>query len=112
MFSADAVVQTLGPPEAREVRYFEEANLVGADDTLLHIVDPSMHEGPVGAFYRNTAEQVLDLWMRDDGLQYLTLRKSPCGFVGSTSLVEYVDDPPYLRVQRPPQTRENPYACE
>jgi hypothetical protein len=46
----------------------------------------------------------------DDGLQYVTLRKSPCGFVGSTSLVEYVADPPYVRVQDPPATREHPAA--
>jgi KaiC/GvpD/RAD55 family RecA-like ATPase len=112
VFSADVVTQTLGESEARDVRYFEESNLLDDDDTLLHVLDPSLHEGPVGPFYRNAAEQVLELWMRDDGLQYLTLRKSPCGFVGSTSLVEYVDEPPYLRVQHPPRTRENPYACE
>jgi KaiC/GvpD/RAD55 family RecA-like ATPase len=112
MFSADAVAQTLGEAGAREVRYFEESTLLDDGDTLLHVLDPSVHEGPIGPFYRNAAEQVLELWMRDDGLQYLTLRKSPCGFVGSTSLVEYVEEPPYLRVQHPPRTRENPYACE
>ena len=112
MLSADAITQTLGEADAREVRYFEEANLLDDEDTLFHVLDPSMHVGEVGPFYRNAAEQVLELWMRDDGLQYLTLRKSPCGFVGTTSLIEYIEEPPFLRVQRPPQTRENPYACE
>jgi hypothetical protein len=50
--------------------------------------------------------------MDEDGLQYVNLEKSPCGFVGTTSLLEYVEDPPYIRVQRPPQERENPFATE
>lgn len=37
---------------------------------------------------------------------------SPCGFVGTTSLVEYTTEPPYLSVQRPPESRENPYAVD
>jgi KaiC/GvpD/RAD55 family RecA-like ATPase len=110
--NADAVTHAFGDEEARQVRYFEEAQLVEDDDTLLHVSNPDTIGDQIGAFYRNAADQVLDVWMEEDGLQYVTLRKSPCGFVGTTSLVEYVEEPPYLRVQYPPQTRENPYACE
>jgi KaiC/GvpD/RAD55 family RecA-like ATPase len=110
--NADAVAHAFGDDEARQVRYFEEAQLIEADDTLLHVSNPDTIGDQIGAFYRNAAEQVLDVWMEDDGLQYVTLTKSPCGFVGTTSLVEYVEEPPYIRVQHPPQTRENPYVCE
>jgi hypothetical protein len=48
--------------------------------------------------------------MPSDGLQYVSLQKSPCGFVGTTSLVEYIEEPPYIRVQDPPISRENPFA--
>jgi len=110
--NVDAVVNALGPAEARQVRYFEEAQLLDDEDMLLHVTSPETIDDCVAAFYRSAADQVLDVWLEDDGLQYVTLQKSPCGFVGSTSLVEYVDEPPYLRVQRPPGTRENPSACE
>jgi hypothetical protein len=110
--NADAVVHALGPAEARRVRYFEEAQLLGPDGLLLHVTNPETVDDGMDAFYRSAADQILDVWLEDDGLQYVSLRKSPCGFVGTTSLVEYVDEPPYLRVQHPPATRENPYACE
>jgi KaiC/GvpD/RAD55 family RecA-like ATPase len=112
VINADAVVHAFGATEARRVRYFEEAQLVSENDMLLHVSNPDTIGDQIGAFYRNAADQVLDIWMEDGGLQYVTLRKSPCGFVGSTSLLEYTEEPPYLRVQHPPQTRENPYACE
>jgi KaiC/GvpD/RAD55 family RecA-like ATPase len=110
--NADAVTHAFGDDEARQVRYFEEAQLVEDDDTLLHVSNPATVGDRIGAFYRDAADQVLDVRMEDGGLQYVTLVKSPCGFVGTTSLVEYVEEPPYIRVQYPPRTRENPYACE
>jgi KaiC/GvpD/RAD55 family RecA-like ATPase len=110
--NADAVVHAFGAADARQVRYFEEAQLLDSDDALLHVSNPATVDDSVAAFYRDAADQVLDVWTAEDGLQYVTLQKSPCGFVGTTSLVEYVEEPPYLRVQYPPQTRENPYACE
>lgn len=68
LVNADAMVNTLSPEDAREVRYHQEARLLGDDDMLVHV--------------------------NNDGLQYLSLDKSPCGFVGTTSLVEYSTEPP------------------
>jgi KaiC/GvpD/RAD55 family RecA-like ATPase len=112
LLNADALVHTLGTAAAREVRYFSEAALLGEEDTLLHVLNPSTVPETASAFYSDVAEQVLETWIGDDGLQYISLRKSPCGFVGATSLVEYVEEPPYLRVQRPPRSRDNPFTCE
>ena len=58
----------------------------------------------------STGDPVLDTWVTDEGLQYVSLEKSPCGFVGTTSLVEDTTEPPYLSVQRPPGSRGNPDA--
>ncbi|RLM59399.1 hypothetical protein DVK02_01225 [Halobellus sp. Atlit-31R] len=110
LVNADAMVHTLGAAAARTVRYFEEARLLDPESALCHVLNPNTVDNQVAAFYRDSAEQTLDTWIDDAGLQYLTLRKSPCGFVGTTSLVEYTEEPPYLRVQQPPQTRENPRA--
>jgi len=112
LVNADAVVHALGVDEARNLGYFAQAQLLGSDDALVYVSNPETIPEMAAAFHRDAAEQVLETWIADDGLQYVSLRKSPCGFVGSTALVEYVDDPPYLRVQDPPQSRENPYAEE
>jgi hypothetical protein len=92
------------------VRYTTEAELAGGSNGLVHVVNPNVVGDEIVEFYRDVAEQVLETWMPSDGLQYVSLQKSPCGFVGTTSLVEYVEEPPYIRVQDPPISRENPYA--
>jgi KaiC/GvpD/RAD55 family RecA-like ATPase len=110
LVSADPLVHTLGETDARQVRYRTEAELTGGSSGLVHVVNPNVIGDGIVEFYRDVAEQVLETWMPSDGLQYVSLQKSPCGFVGTTSLVEYTDEPPYLRVQDPPMSRENPMA--
>lgn len=112
LVNGNAIVHTLGPTAARQVRYFEEAQLLDPESALLEVLNPNTVPDEVAAFYRDSVEQILDTWVDDAGRQYLALRKSPCGFVGTTSLVEYINEPPYVRVQHPPQTRENPYSEE
>jgi KaiC/GvpD/RAD55 family RecA-like ATPase len=112
LVNADAVVHRLGEAAAREVRYETEGSLLGGENGLVNVLNPSVVGERIGQFYRNVSEQVLQTWMDEDGLQYVNLEKSPCGFVGTTSLLEYVEEPPYVRVQRPPQNRENPFAVE
>ena len=84
-----------------------ESELLDADDSLLTVGNPDVVSDEVAAFRHDVAEQVVETQVFDDGLQYVTLRKSPCGFVGTTSLVEYVDEPPYVRVQLPPVDRRD-----
>lgn len=110
LVSADPVVHTLGESDARQVRYTTEAELAGGSNGLVHVVNPNVVGDEIVEFYRDVAEQVLETWMPSDGLQYVSLQKSPCGFVGTTSLVEYIEEPPYIRVQDPPISRENPFA--
>ncbi|MES3517588.1 MAG: ATPase domain-containing protein [Natronomonas sp.] len=112
LINADAMVNTLGIENAREVRYTQESHWLRPKDLLVHIHNPTVTEETVSGFYTNAAEQVLELTVTDAGLQYVTLKKSPCGFVGTTSLMEYTTEHPFLRVQHPPEKRENPYAEE
>lgn len=109
LINADAMVNTLGADGARTVRYQQESYL-RPDDLLVHVHNPTVTSRDIGGFYTNAAEQVIRTWLSPDGLQYLTLEKSPCGFIGTTSMVEYTTEPPFLRLQRPPQERENPYS--
>jgi circadian clock protein KaiC len=108
--NTNPIIHTLGDSGARELRYYQEGKLLDQDDMLIHILNPDVVNDEIGSFFRDTANQVLRTWLTPDGLQYISLRKSPCGFVGTTSLVEYQSEEPYLRVQRPPSSRENPMS--
>lgn len=110
LINADAVVHRFGNEGARTERYFTESRVIGDNDMVVHVQNPNVVSDEIAAFYHDAAEQVIRTWVRDDGLQYVTLKKSPCGFVGSTSLMEYIEEPPFLRVQSPPQSRTNPFA--
>lgn len=112
LVNADSMVNSLGTEAARTVRYWQESRMLRGDDLMIHVHNPEVTPDSVSGFYTNAAEQVIRTWLADDGLQYVTLEKSPCGFIGTTSLVEYTTEPPYLRVQDPPQERENPYAVD
>jgi len=108
--NSNAVIDALGEDDARQSRYALEADWVRPDDLLLHVQNPQETSEKMRGFYTNAAEQVLRTWITENGLQYVSLGKSPCGFVGTTSMVEYTTEPPYLEVQSPPEERENPYA--
>jgi KaiC/GvpD/RAD55 family RecA-like ATPase len=99
----------LGADAARDLRYLLGGRLTGGDGLVTvsnrGVVADDVHEFHVGA-----AAQVLRTWLTDEGLQYVSLEKSPCGFVGSTSLVEFRTDAPYINVQAPPRSRENPMS--
>jgi hypothetical protein len=103
----DAMVSTLGSKAARTVRYRQEGR-INPDDMLVHAHNPSVSGDAIGGFYANAAEQALRTRPSEDGIQYVTPENSPSGSVGTTP-IEYVEKPPYLRVQDPPQTRESPY---
>jgi len=104
-----SLVHRLGAEAVRDLRYFLGSRL-GREDALIGLLNPAVIDDRVAAFHTDAAEQVLRTWVTDAGLQYVSLEKSPCGFVGSTSLVEYREDPPYVAVQAPPGERATPMA--
>jgi KaiC/GvpD/RAD55 family RecA-like ATPase len=106
-----AAVHRLGPGGARELQHFQEVE-TGEEDVVVNVHNPDVTDSRITGFFVDAAEQVLETQVLDDGLQYVSLRKSPCGFVGSTSLVEFREEPPYFRVQEPPRDRENPMCID
>ena len=84
------------------MRFWEEENLFEPEDTSMYLFNPATLDDRLAAFYENGAWQTLKTWVTDKGLQYIELQKSPSGFMGSTRLVEYIEDEPYMRVQQPP----------
>lgn len=106
-----AAVHRLGPGGARELQHFQEVE-TGPEDVVVNVHNPAVTDSRISGFFIDAAEQVLETCVLEDGLQYISLKKSPCGFVGSTSLVEFREDPPYFRVQDPPRERENPMTVD
>ena len=106
-----AAVHRLGPGGARELQHFQEVE-TGPEDVVVNVHNPAVTDSRISGFFIDAAEQVLETCVLEDGLQYISLKKSPCGFVGSTSLVEFREDPPYFRVQDPPTERENPMTVD
>jgi len=106
-----AAVHRLGPGGARELQHFQEVE-TGEEDVVVNVHNPAVTDSRISGFFVDAAEQVLETQVLSDGLQYVSLKKSPCGFVGSTSLVEFREEPPYFRVQKPPRDRENPMSVD
>lgn len=99
VLNTEAKVHGIGRDEARSFRYWLEANYISPEDIHLDIHNPNLMADQLAAFYVDAAGQVLRTWMSESGLQYLELSKSPMGSVGSTRLIEYTEDRPFLRIQ-------------
>lgn len=97
----EAMLQEFNPDEVRDMHYWAKKNLFVPTDTVLFVQNPRVMEETLSEFFVYDAQQMLKTWLHDNGLQYIKLEKSPIGHVGTTKLVEHVDYPPYVRVQRP-----------
>jgi len=110
MFSAlnvEAQLPALSDDELRQLRFWEEENFYLPGDTSVYFFNPATLSDELAAFYRNGAWQILRTWVEETGLQYLKVEKSPAGYLGATRLVEYLDDEPYIQLQRPPGAGES-----
>jgi hypothetical protein len=101
IFNTEAKTHALGMETARELRYWQEANHIDRDDVLLDIHNPEVMDDELAAFHVDAAQQVIRTWLGSSGLQYVTVKKSPTGHIGSSRVVEYIDEPPYVRVEPP-----------
>jgi KaiC/GvpD/RAD55 family RecA-like ATPase len=102
---SEAPARALGDHGMKQLYDWTEMELVRGQNLAVFIHNPKLLNDTLSEFFVTKADQVIDGWQRQNGLEYLTLEKSPRGYVGSTRLVEYVDHPPYVRVQRYPGGR-------
>ena len=96
-----AMTHALGAEDARTLRYDEELRFLQDSELLVHLMNPEVVDDSVAAFYRDSAEQIIETTQGSEGRRYLTLRKSPTGNVGSTALLNPIDEKPYVRVEMP-----------
>lgn len=105
----EAMMQEFEPGEVRDIYHWGKSSLIREDDTVVFVQNPGVMEETLAEFFVYDAKQLLNTWSHENGLQYVKLEKSPTGHLGSTQLVEHIDYPPYVRVQRPTdhRTEEN-----
>lgn len=97
----EAMLQEFDPEEVRQMYYWAKKTLFVPEDTVVFVQNPAVMEETLSEFFVYDAQQMLRTWVHESGLQYVKLEKSPTGHLGTTRLVEHVDYPPYVRVQRP-----------
>jgi len=86
----------VAPERVREVRYKAATKHTGEDDVVVYAVNPSMQDQQLVEFFVDTSSQTLRIERDDDALEWLTLRKSPTGSPGTSKVVAYDDDWPYV----------------
>ena len=97
----ESMLQEFDPEEVRDIYHWGNRSLRDEDDTVLFVQNPDVMADTLAEFFVYDAQQLLRTWSHTNGLQYVKLEKSPTGRLGSTRLVESIDYPPYVRVQRP-----------
>ena len=103
--NAAAMVDALDESAVRSLRYDEELSFLGDSELLVHLLNPAVVDDGIAAFYRDSAEQIIETTQHSEGMRYLTLRKSPTGNVGSTGLLNPIEEPPYVRLEMPAGTQ-------
>ncbi|PSQ28133.1 hypothetical protein BRD06_04430, partial [Halobacteriales archaeon QS_9_67_15] len=92
----EPVLEQVAPERVREVRYEAATRHTGEDDVVVYTVNPSMQDQRLVEFFVDTSSQTIGIERDDDALEWLTLRKSPTGSTGTSKVVAYDDDWPYM----------------
>lgn len=94
-----AVVATVGEPQARELReWYTDGVLRGSRDFLLETAHiPPLSEELV-SFYESIDDQVLRFYKEGDAVR-VRIDSGPEAMVGAVRTVEYLDEPPFIRVR-------------
>lgn len=97
-FDTKPLVHLLGADATRLFRSWLQADVRTQRDVVVDVQNPSLLQDKLAEFYTDSAAQVLETWRDETGIQYVQLRQSPTGEVGAVRLVDYLEQPPYVRV--------------
>ncbi|WP_459190956.1 RAD55 family ATPase [Halosimplex sp. J119] len=92
----EPLLERVSPQRAREVRYRAAARYSDDEDVVVYTVNPSIQDQSLVEFFVDTSAQTLRIDRADDGIEWLTLRKSPTGSPGTSAVVAYEEEPPYV----------------
>ncbi|MFB6139923.1 MAG: RAD55 family ATPase [Halosimplex sp.] len=92
----EPLLERVTPERAREARYRAAARYTGPEDVVVYTVNPAIQDESLVEFFVDTSNQTLRIERGEDGIEWLTLRKSPTGSPGKSAVVAYDEQPPYV----------------
>ena len=96
LVDTEPLLEVVSDERARAVRYRAAARHTGEDDVVVYTVNPKMQDDRLVEFLVDTSQQTIEIERAEDGLEWLTLRKSPTGTPGQSELLAYREQPPYV----------------
>jgi circadian clock protein KaiC len=96
LVDTEPLLQTVPDDRAREVRYRAATAETGDDDVVVYTINPRIQSESLVAFFVDTSQQALDFHRGEDGLEWLSVEKTPTGSPGASRLVAYGSEPPYV----------------
>ncbi|MDY6818073.1 MAG: ATPase domain-containing protein [Halobacteriales archaeon] len=96
----EALLRLFSPSQIRELYYWARDEITVPGDTPFYIQNPETMEKRLSEFFVYDAQQVLDTWKHERGIQYLYLEKSPMGSPDTVGIVDQINEPPFVTVSR------------
>jgi KaiC/GvpD/RAD55 family RecA-like ATPase len=94
----EPLLEQVSARRAREVRYRAAARHTGSDDVIVYAINPARQDQSLVEFFVDTSRQTVRIERDEDGIEWLTLRKSPTGSPGTSKVVAYDEAPPYVEL--------------
>jgi len=96
LVDTEPLTQTVSAEQAREVRYRAATAETDDDDVVVYTINPRIQDDSLVAFFVDTSQQTLDFHRDDDGLEWLSVEKTPTGTPGASRLVSCEAEPPFV----------------
>jgi len=96
LIDTEPLLQTISDEQAREVRYRAATAETSDDDVVVYTINPRIQSDSLVGFFVDTSQQTVEFHRDDDGLEWLSVEKSPTGSPGASRLVSYESEPPYV----------------
>jgi KaiC/GvpD/RAD55 family RecA-like ATPase len=96
---SETILQDLTPETIRFQVRWVQSNIFQDDDLLVVTHNPEVMDKRLAEFFVYDAVQVFNVWRESANMNYVSVEKSPTGVIGSSRLLENVEEPPFIRVR-------------
>ncbi|WP_436929546.1 RAD55 family ATPase [Halosimplex halobium] len=96
LVDTEPLLERVSRERVRAVRYRAAARYTEEDDVVVYTINPAVQDTALVEFLVDTSNQTIRIERGDDGIEWLTLRKSPTGSPGTSKVVAYDETPPYV----------------
>jgi KaiC/GvpD/RAD55 family RecA-like ATPase len=95
----ETILQDLSPETIRFQARWVQSKVFNENDVLVVTHNPEVMDKRLAEFFVYDAAQVFNVWREGGDLNYVSVEKSPRGRIGSSHLIENLDEPPFVRVR-------------